>query len=79
MGWRSENNGRLTLQEALHAYTVGPAYAAGWDDKLGRLAPGYLADLLVLNQDMFSVDPMEITNTKPLSVMIGGNWIANNL
>ena len=78
-GWRSENNGRLTVQEALHAYTVGPAYAAGLDDRLGKLVPGYLADVLVLNQDMFSVDPMEIANTKPVSVMIGGKWIVNNL
>lgn len=78
MGWRSENNGRLTVHEALHAYTVGPSYAAGLDGKLGRLVPGYLADFLVLNQDIFSVDPMEIADTKPVSVMIGGKWVVNN-
>lgn len=77
-GWRSENNGRLTVQEALHAYTVGPAFAAGLDGKVGRLASSYLADLLILNQDIFSVAPMEIVNTKPLSVMIGGKWITRN-
>ncbi len=79
MGWRSENNGRLTVQEALQAYTVGPAFAAGLEDKLGKLIPGYLSDLLVLNQDIFSVDPMEIATTKPEAVMIGGNWVVNNL
>jgi hypothetical protein len=79
MGWRSENNGRLTVQEALHAYTVGPAFAAGLEDKLGKLVPGYLSDLLVLNQDIFSVDPMEIAAIKPEAVMIGGNWVVNNL
>jgi predicted amidohydrolase YtcJ len=79
MGWRPENNGRLTVQEALHAYTVGPSFAAGLDGRLGRLAPGYLADLLVLNQDLFIVDPMEIVDTKPLSVMIGGKWVVNNI
>jgi hypothetical protein len=78
-GWRSENNGRLTLQEALHAYTVGPAFAARLEDRLGRLAPGYLADLLVLDQDMFAVEPMEIINTKPLAVMIGGKWVVNHV
>ena len=79
MGWRSENDGRLTVQEALHAYTVAPAFAAGLEDKLGKLVPGYLSDLLVLNQDIFSVDPMEIAATRPEAVMIGGNWVLNNL
>ena len=79
MGWRPENNARLTVQEALHAYTVGPAFAAGVDDRLGKLVPGYLADLLVLNQDIFSIDPMEIAATKPEAVMLGGNWVMNDL
>jgi predicted amidohydrolase YtcJ len=78
-GWRSENNARLTVQEALHGYTVGPAYAAGREHRLGRLLPGFLADLLVLNQDIFSIDPMAIAETRPLGVMIGGNWMVNNL
>lgn len=78
-GWRSENNGRLTLQEALQAYTVGPAWAAGLEDRLGRLVPGCLADLLVLNQDLFSVDPMEIATTRPVAVMLDGKWIVNEM
>jgi predicted amidohydrolase YtcJ len=74
-GWRSEKNERLTASEALRAYTVGPNFAARLDGKLGRLVPGYIADLLVLNQDLFNVDPMDIADTKPESVMIGGNWM----
>jgi N-acyl-D-aspartate/D-glutamate deacylase len=46
-GWHPEQ--RLTLREALRAYTQGPAFAAGMEDRLGKLAPGYLADLLVLD------------------------------
>ena len=46
-GWHPEQ--RLTLTEALHGFTSGAAYAAGMEDRLGRLAPGCLADLIVLD------------------------------
>jgi predicted amidohydrolase YtcJ len=74
-GWRSENNGCLTVDEAVHAYTIGPSVAAGQEKKLGKLEPGYLADLLVLNQDIYTIEPMAIAETKPISVMIGGEWV----
>ena len=47
-GWHP--NQRITLQQALAGFTTGPAYAAGVETRLGRLAPGYLADLIVLEQ-----------------------------
>ena len=74
-GWRSENNARLTVEEALLGYTAGPAYAAGQEASLGRLTPGFLADMLVLDRDIFSIDPMEIEQASPLGVMVGGKWI----
>jgi predicted amidohydrolase YtcJ len=40
--------------------------------------PGYLADLVVLNQDIYTIDPMAIADTKPLSVMIGGEWVVGD-
>ncbi len=54
-GWYPEQ--RLTRQEALLAFTLGPAYAAGMEDRLGKLAPGFLADLLVLDDDPFNCEP----------------------
>ena len=74
-GWRSENNGCLTVDEAVRAFTLGPAIAAGQERKMGRLTSGYLADLLVLNQDIYTIDPMTIAETRPIFVMIGGKWV----
>jgi predicted amidohydrolase YtcJ len=77
-GWRSDNNGCLSVDEAIQAYTAGPSVAAGQENKLGKLMPGYLADLVVLNQDIYTIDPMAIADTKPLSVMIGGEWVVGD-
>jgi len=59
----------------LTAFTYGPAYAAGMEDKLGRLAPGYLADLIVLDKNPFEIDPHELRHLKPVSTMLGGSWV----
>ncbi len=64
----------LTVSEALAAYTLGPAYAAGMDGRLGRLAPGYLADLIVLDGDVFSTPPVAIHRLQVLGAMTGGKW-----
>ena len=72
-GWHPEQ--RLSLLEALHAFTTGPAYAAGMEGRLGKLAPGYLADLIVLEVDPFSCDPHELRFIQPLLTMVGGEWV----
>ncbi len=76
-GWRAgpQGQGRLTVAEALRGFTTGPAYAAGMEDRLGRLSPGYLADLVVLDQDIFTCDPMMIGATQVLGTMLGGQWV----
>ncbi len=71
-GWYPQQ--RLTLTEALRAYTYGGAYAAGQADRLGCLAPGYYADLVVLDQDMFSLPPDALLETHVRRVMIEGTW-----
>lgn len=72
-GWYPEQ--RLSVGEAIRGYTTGPAFAAGMEDKLGILAPGYLADLLVLSDDPFTCDPEALMNIEPLATMIGGDWV----
>ncbi len=57
-GWYPEQ--RLTVAEAVAGYTLGPAYASGQLDRLGSLSPGKLADLVVLDRDIFAVPPGEI-------------------
>ena len=72
-GWYPEQ--RLTVTEAVHAYTQGAARAVGLDDRLGSLAPGKLADLVVLDHDIFTVEPMAIAETGVVATMIGGQVV----
>jgi len=71
-GWYPEQ--RLNLAEAIGAYTWGAAYAVGIEDRLGRLAPGYYADLIVLDRDIFSLPPEALLETHVQQVMIEGTW-----
>jgi predicted amidohydrolase YtcJ len=76
-GWHPDQ--RLSIQEALRGFTAGPAYVAYLDDRLGKLAPGYLADLLILDRDPFTCEPDTIKNIHPVATMVGGNWIYRNI
>lgn len=75
-GWYPEQ--RLALREALHAYTLGAAYCAGMEHRLGRLQPGYLADLIVLEQDPFHLHPDELARLQPIATMVQGEWVWRN-
>jgi hypothetical protein len=66
---------RLTVLEALQAFTHGAAYAAGVEDRLGKLAPRYMADLLVLDTDPFTCDPAQLREIRPLATMLAGEWV----
>ena len=72
-GWIPQQ--RLTVEEALHAYTLGAACAAGLEDRLGSLAPGKLADLVVLDRDIFACAPLEIAQTQVVATMLGGQFV----
>lgn len=72
-GWHPEQ--RLTVEQAVRGYTTGPAYAAGMEDRLGSLAPGKWADLTLLDQDIFAIDPMEILNTRVLATLTAGRFV----
>ena len=72
-GWHPQQ--RLSVMEAMQAYTTGAAYAAGMEDRLGILKPGYLADLLALDTDPFTCDPGELKDIVPQSTMLGGDWV----
>jgi len=66
---------RLSLTEALEGFTTGAAYAGGVENRLGRLAPGFAADLLVLDKDPFTCPPEEIASLKPSCTMLNGEWV----
>ena len=72
-GWYPEQ--KLTLSQAWEGYTLGPAYAAGMENRLGRLAPGHLADLIVLEKDPFDCDPDELLDLHSSATMVAGEWV----
>jgi len=66
---------RITVEDAVRAYTHGSAYAAFADDRVGTLEVGKLADLAVLSQDIFSADPLAIGKTRVTMTMVGGKIV----
>jgi hypothetical protein len=72
-GWYPEQ--RVTVEEALHSYTTGPAYTAEMEDRLGMLAPGFLADLVSVDTDPFTCEPSQLREIKPRATMVGGDWV----
>ena len=72
-GWIPEQ--RLSLEEALAGFTRGAAYAANMETRIGCLAPGYLTDLVVLDQDPFAIAPRDLQHIQPMATMVGGEWV----
>jgi predicted amidohydrolase YtcJ len=66
---------RLSVREAVDAYTQGSAYASFADTRVGTLEAGKLADLAVLSQDIFSVAPKKIGRTEVTLTMVGGRIV----
>ncbi|CAN5187969.1 amidohydrolase [soil metagenome] len=74
-GWRTDES--LTVEEALHATTVAPAWLAGDERTRGKLLPGYLADLVVLSRDPVECVPEEVESVEVVATMVGGRWVHN--
>ena len=71
-GWHPE--ARLSLHETLLGFTQGPAYAAGMEDRLGKLADGCLADLIVLDRNAYEIPADELAQVQVLGTMVDGQW-----
>jgi len=66
---------QLTVDEALRLYTVNAAYGAFEEDVKGSIAPGKLADLVVLSRDPYKTAPERIKDIKVEMTIVGGNII----
>jgi predicted amidohydrolase YtcJ len=66
---------RLTMAEAIKYYTYGPAYASFEEGIKGTLEKGKLADMVVLSDDLFSIDPKDFTKTEVLYTILGGKIV----
>lgn len=71
-GWFPAN--RISVDEALKGYTTGAAFAAGMEHRLGTLAPGYLADLTVLDRDLYDTPGDELLDINVCGTMVDGVW-----
>jgi predicted amidohydrolase YtcJ len=73
--WRSDQC--LTIEEALVASTVNPAWLTGDERRRGKLLPGYLADLVVLSRDPLECPLEELETVEVVATMVGGRWVHN--
>lgn len=72
-GWHPEQ--KISLAEAIKAYTLNAAYAQFADHIKGSLEPGKLADLIVLDKNLFEIPPDKIQETKVIMTVLGGRII----
>ncbi len=73
--WREEES--LTVEQALLASTANPARLAGDGARRGRLLPGFLADLVVLDRDPVACPPEQLSEIRVVATMVGGRWVHN--
>jgi len=72
-GWVPEE--KISVEEALRAYTAGNAYGVFAEHKRGRLAPGYLADLVLLDQDLTAIPAETIDRVGVRATVVGGKVV----
>ena len=72
-GWVPEQ--KLKIDEAVEAYTMGSAYAEFQENEKGSITPGKLADMVVLSDDIFSVNPKSLPDVQVDLTMVGGKVV----
>ena len=72
-GWFPEQ--KLTVPEAIEAYTMGSAYAEFQEKEKGSITPGKLADLVLLSDDIFSIPAEKIREVKVVTTIVGGKIV----
>jgi hypothetical protein len=73
--WHPEQ--AVTIEQALRATCVAPAWLTGDERRRGKLLPGYLADLVVLDRDPLDCPPEELAEIEVVATMLGGRWVHN--
>jgi predicted amidohydrolase YtcJ len=66
---------KLSLEETIQAYTLGAAFAGHREKTEGSIEAGKVADLIILSQDVFKIDPHQINKTEVLLTMVGGKVV----
>ena len=63
------------MEQAIEGYTLGAAYSVHREHEEGSIKPGKLADLIILNQNLFAIDPRKIAETQVLMTIVGGKIV----
>ncbi|MEO5629723.1 MAG: amidohydrolase [Thermomonas sp.] len=72
-GWIPEQ--KISVAEAVRAYTAGSAYASGEESVKGTLQPGKYADLVILSDDILAINPAAIDKVRVDTTILGGNVV----
>jgi predicted amidohydrolase YtcJ len=72
-GWIPEQ--KLTMPEAVSAYTAGSAYAEYQENEKGTIAPGKLADMVLLSDNIFKIDPARLRDVQVEMTIVGGKVV----
>lgn len=72
-GWFPEE--KLTMEEAIRLYTLGSAYSQFMEDRKGMIKEGYLADMVITDKDLMSIDEDQIMKTKVVYTIVGGKVV----
>jgi predicted amidohydrolase YtcJ len=72
-GWHPEQ--RLTIDEAIRAYTINPAWSAHEENVKGSITAGKLADLVVLSRDIRNIPPQDLLKTEVRYTIVGGRIV----
>jgi predicted amidohydrolase YtcJ len=74
MGYPGAEQG-ITIEEAVYAYTMGAAYQIRAEEFIGSLELGKRSDLVVVDQNLFEIDPSQVHNTKAVLTMLNGDVV----
>jgi predicted amidohydrolase YtcJ len=72
-GWQPQE--KISMDECIHAYTVGSAYAEFEEGRKGQLMPGQYADIIILSADVTKIQPREILNVVVRQTIVGGKTV----
>jgi predicted amidohydrolase YtcJ len=72
-GWFPEQ--KLSVAETIEAYTMGSAYAEFQEKQKGSIAAGKLADMVIVSEDLFAIDPAKIREARVLKTIVGGKVV----
>jgi len=66
---------RIDFEATLRSYTLEPARLIGMDDRLGRLSPGYRADMVLFDEDLTAIEPDSLLGLRPVLTILGGEVV----